>query len=78
MHLTAYAEIRSFHAVRDLAPQLLPFVISAYGSPLCLFFRASLIEAREGVQQGDPLGPALLREGVQQSDPLGPALLPHY
>ena len=30
---------------------------------------------RDGVQQGDPLGPALLREGVQQGDPLGPALL---
>ena len=47
-----------FLAVRDLAPQLLTFVISAYGSPSSLFFRDRVIESREEVQS-DPLSPAL-------------------
>ena len=59
----------------DLAPQLLPLVISSYVSPSSLFFEDKVIESWEGVQQGDPLGPAVLREGVQQGDHLGPALL---
>ena len=45
-----------FLAVRDLAPQLLPFVISAYGSPSSMFFGDRVIESREGVQHGDHLG----------------------
>ena len=45
------------------------------GAPSSLFFGNRVIELREIVQQGDPLGPALFREGVQQGDPLGPALL---
>ena len=48
-----------FLAVSDLTPQLLPFVISAYVSPSSLFFGDRVIESREGVQQGDPLSPAL-------------------
>ena len=64
-----------FLAVRDLAPQLLPFVIFTHGSPSSLVFGDRVIESKEGVQRGDRLGPALLREGVQQQgDPLGPAL----
>ena len=46
---------RMFLAVRDLTPQLLPLVISAYGSLSSLFFGDKVIESWEGVQQGDPL-----------------------
>ena len=43
-------------------------------SPSRLIFRDRVIKLREVIQQGDPLGSALLKEGVQQGDPLGPAL----
>ena len=50
---------KMFQAVRDLAPQLLPLVLSAYSSPSSLFFGDSIVQSCEGVQQGDPLGPLL-------------------
>ena len=40
---------KMFLAVRGLAPQLLLFVISAYGSPSCMFFGDRVIESWEGV-----------------------------
>ena len=46
-------------AVGQLAPELLPLVLSAYGSSSCLFFGKDIILSSEGVQQGDPLGPLL-------------------
>ena len=48
-----------FLAVMGLAPQLFPIVISAYVSPSSLFFGGRVIESREGVQQGDLLGPVV-------------------
>jgi len=44
-------------AVSALAPELLGYVLSAYGSPSNLTFGEFTIESMEGVQQGDPLGP---------------------
>ena len=46
-------------AVRDLAPELTPFVHSAYSEPSILFWGEQTLMSREGVQQGDPLGPLL-------------------
>jgi hypothetical protein len=40
-------------------PNLLPFVISAYGAPSLLWSGEASISSAEGVQQGDPLGPLL-------------------
>ena len=45
--------------VEELVPELLPLVLSAYGSPSSLFFGEDVIQSSEGVQQGDPLGPLL-------------------
>ena len=44
-------------AVRSLAPDLAPFVYSAYSEPSILFWGEQTLLSREGVQQGDPLGP---------------------
>ena len=46
-------------AVGKLMPELLPLVLSAYGSPSFLFYGENIILSSEGVQQGDPLGPLL-------------------
>ena len=46
-------------AVREHAPELYPFVFSAYSSPSSLYWGDKTIQSAEGVQQGDPLGPLL-------------------
>ena len=46
-------------AVKDLAPNLLPFVHSVYCSSYSLFWGTEIIQSSEGVQQGDPHGPLL-------------------
>ena len=46
-------------AVEELVLELLPLVLSAYGSPSSLFFGEVVIQSSKGVQQGDPLGPLL-------------------
>ena len=46
-------------SVRSLAPELAPFVYSAYSEPSILFWGEQTLMSREGVQQGDPLGPLL-------------------
>ena len=46
-------------AVKDLAPTIFPYVLSCYSAPTSLFWEDYVIESREGVQQGDPLGPLL-------------------
>ena len=45
--------------VGKLLPELLPLVLSAYGSPSSLFYGENIILSSEGVQQGDPLEPLL-------------------
>ena len=46
-------------AASQFVPDLLPYVISAYGSASLLSFGDEKIESIEGIQQGDPLGPLL-------------------
>ena len=57
-------------AVGKLVPELLPLVLSAYGSPSSLFYGENIILSSKGVQQGDPLGPLLfclaIHDMVQQ------------
>lgn len=48
-----------FEAVARHAPDILKFVLSAYGTPSELWFGEHTIPSAEGVQQGDPLGPLL-------------------
>ena len=50
---------KMLEAVQDLAPELFPFVHSAYASPSSLFWGDKILQSSEGVQQGDPLGPLL-------------------
>ena len=45
--------------VRELAPELLPFMHSAYSAPSTLLWGETPLQSSEGVQQGDPLGPLL-------------------
>ena len=46
-------------AVSTLAPELTPFVYCAYSEPSILFWGEQTLMSREGVQQGDLLGPLL-------------------
>ena len=62
-------------AVRDMAPEIYPFVHSTYSSPSSLFWGDKSLPSAEGVQQGDPLGPLLFclslhHYGVQLSSEL--------
>ena len=50
---------KMLQAVSDLAPELAPFVYSAYSEPSYLFWGGNSLLSLEGVQQGDPLGPLL-------------------
>ena len=50
---------RMLEAVRNWAPELFPFIHSAYEKPSSLYFGDHIIQSAEGVQQGDPLGPLL-------------------
>ena len=47
------------HKVYKLFPQIYPFVYQAYASSSNLFFGNETLFSKEGVQQGDPLGPFL-------------------
>ena len=58
MLLIPYAGTR-YSAVKELAPTIFPYVLSCYSAPSSLFWEDYVIESREGVQQGDPLGPLL-------------------
>jgi len=46
-------------AVATHLPKLFTFVSSAYGSPSNLAFGSYTIFSKEGIKQGDPLGPLL-------------------
>ena len=46
-------------AVEEPVPELLPLVLSVYGSPSSLFVGDDFIQSSKEVQQGDPLGPLL-------------------
>ena len=46
-------------AAHEDIPALFAFVAQAYGAPSDLFFGDSIIKSEEGLQQGDPLAPAL-------------------
>ena len=50
---------KMLEAVQSLAPDIYPFVHSAYSSPSSLFWGDKVLQSAEGVQQGDPLGPLL-------------------
>jgi Reverse transcriptase (RNA-dependent DNA polymerase) len=45
--------------VQQSIPSLYPMTLQSYGSPSYLAYGEHLLESRCGVQQGDPLGPAL-------------------
>ena len=47
------------HEVYKLFPQIYPFIYQAYASSSNLFFGNETLFSKEGVQQGDPLGPFL-------------------
>jgi len=46
-------------------PTYLHFISAAYSSPSHLFFQDRLVMSQRGVQQGDPLGPALFALTIQ-------------
>ena len=50
---------KMLEACLRFAPDVYPFVFSAYSSPSNLFWGKHQIASAEGVQQGDPLGPLL-------------------
>ena len=52
--------------VSELTPDLHHLVHSAYGKPSCLFYGACEIQSSCGVQQCDPLGPALFCLGTKE------------
>ena len=56
-------------SVGELAPDILPFVHSAYSSPSSLYCGNDILQSSEGVQQGDPLGPLLFCLSLYSSTP---------
>ena len=50
---------RLLEVIKSELPELYPFIWQAYSSSSTLFFGDILIQFASGVQQGDPLGPAL-------------------
>ena len=52
-------------AVAAITPHLLPYVFSCYSSPSTLYLQSTTLESREGIQQGDPLGPLLFCLSIQ-------------
>ena len=53
------------HKVKELLPKIFPFVFQAYAQPTDLFFGKESLLPKEGVQQGDPLGPLLFSLAIQ-------------
>jgi len=51
--------VTMFESVRELLPEIYPFVLMCYSNASMLRFGPHLIMSDEGVQQGDPLGPLL-------------------
>ena len=45
--------------VKEKCPTIFPFLYQSYSSSSHLFFKDKLISSEVGLQQGDPLGPAL-------------------
>ena len=52
-------------AVKDSAPELFKFILSAYANPSALYCGDQVIMSSEGVQQGDPLDPLLFCLTIQ-------------
>ena len=50
---------RLLDLVKEFAPEIYPFVYQCYRNPSNLIFGESMISSERGIQQGDPLGPAL-------------------
>ena len=58
----AFNTLRRDHllrVVKDKLPQLYPFIWQLYSAPSELYFGDTILQSATGVQQGDPLGPAL-------------------
>ena len=53
------------HKVKESLPQIFPSVFQAYPQPTDLFFGKERLLSKEGVQQGDPLGPLLFLLAIQ-------------
>ena len=52
-------------ALTNRCPELLPWFHSCYGAPSPLVLGDRLLQSASGVQQGDPLGPALFALAIQ-------------
>jgi len=48
-----------FESIAKLAPQILPYVLTANSDSSILQFGEFVVSSQEGVHQGDPLGPLL-------------------
>jgi len=53
------------HCIEQDVPELYPLAYQAYREPSCLFFGNEIVWSQNGVQQGDPAGPAFFCLGVK-------------
>jgi hypothetical protein len=50
---------RMLDATKEIIPDLLPYIHSAYSAPSVLLWGSDEISSSEGIQRGDPIGPLL-------------------
>lgn len=53
--------------VKDLVPNLYPFLYQCYSSPSNLFYGCNALSSQVGAQQGDPLGPLIFCLAIQKT-----------
>jgi hypothetical protein len=59
-----FPRVKPLFKVLEHAPSIYPYVWQSYSQESNLYFGDHVVKSKEGVQQGDPLGPFLFSLGI--------------